>query len=615
MGMIYGRLHNKSSNEVLFLVDRLKRIMSWPGAITYEINYGHFSGGFIYDPKLPYRKDDFFFIDDQKDILVLMSGVIYNKDELIEKLNLIVKTPSDPELVLKAYTAWGEKFVKKINGDFAIFIYELKSKAVHLFRDHLGNRPLAFTLLNNTFWFTSDAYGLCKALYANEPIDKAYLDNQIIKMGLPFHQLLKDFTLLPNNKVSKVLPGHYVSFTNLKTTPHKYWFPEDLEEDEQLDFESAIKEIKTLVANAVKIRCDKRFVASSHLSGGLDSGVVGSLARKEYNDQDNFFGFCWTSEKMTTDTIVDDERIFAKKLGKHSGISPFFVNTDAEDYKKFFSGWRYGTDLFYELKVRENAIQKSVNLIFSGWGGDEFISFHYFGIDSDLFFKLQWRSFFKRNPISKPKKLIRTLIYKIFLPAVSLRYYRRKKSFSAHSKYINFQKKDKRKTINDLFYWRSRKEIHLRYLYLYHLTERTEDWNINGCRTGIEYRYPLLDKRIIEFMLKTPSKLLINGGTSRTLLREIAKDLWPDKINSTLSKNDPARINHLYTLEDEVITALFDEINTFRSNPIFDFINFDILEKDIEDFKDGLIKKHPSKQFPMLIFLKNVHEFSKGYYN
>ena len=613
--MIYGRLNNEISNEVLFSAERLKRIISWPGSITNEINYGDFSGGFLYDPKLPYRNDDFFFIDNQKDVLVLMSGVIYNQDELIERLNLNVNTLSAPELVLKAYTAWGKNFVKKINGDFAIFIYELKSNVVHLFRDHLGIRPLAFTLVNNTFWFASDAFGLCKAIYANENIDKAYVDNQIVNTGLGSLPLLSDCTLLPNNKVIKVLPAHYLSFTNSNTTQVKYWFPEDLYEQNHLDFETVIKEIKTLIVNAVKIRCDKRFIASSHLSGGLDSGVVGSLARREYYNQEEFYGFCWTSEKMTNDTLAYDERILVKKIGEHINISPFFVNIDTEDYKKFLSGWRYDTDLFYELKVRENAIQKGVNLIFSGWGGDEFISINNIGIDSDLFFKLQWRSFFKKNPISKPKKLLSTFIYKILLPAVSLRFYSRKKSFSAHSKYINFQKKEKRKTINDFYCYRSRKEMHLRYLYQYHLSERIEDWNINGCRNGIEYRYPLLDKRIIEFMFKTPSRLLFKNGFSRILLREIGEGMLPDEIRSTLSKNDPVRINHLYTLKDEVCKELFEEVNDFRSNPIFDFINFDLLEKDIEDFRKGINEERPSEQFEMLFFLKKTHEFTKAYYN
>ena len=613
--MIYGRFNENPSEDVLSSAERLKRVISWPGSVTTEINYGSFQGGFLYDPRLPYLKEDFIFIDHEKSILVLLSGTIYNQEEIIKRLNQNIRTLRAPELILKAFTAWGKDFVKKLNGDFAIFIYEKKSSAIHLFRDHLGNRTLAFTVVNNTFWFASDALGLCKAIYPHDKIDEAYLDNQLVQTGLGSLPLLADYTLLPNKEVFKVLPAHYVSFADLKTTQAKYWFPEDLHEIKELDFETALKEIKTLVADAVKIRCDKRYTASAHISGGLDSGVVASLARKEYSEQKEFFGFCWTSEKTANGEIDYDERILVKKLAEHIDISPVFVNIKTEDYKKFFSGWRNETDLFYEEKVRAKATQKGVNLILSGWGGDEFLSINNIGIDSDLFFKFQWRSFFRKNPISSPKKLLITLIYNVLLPAVSLRFYSQKKTLSSYSSYIKPGKKEKPRTINDLYFWRSRKDMHLRYLYNYHLTERTEDWTINGCRNGIEYRYPLLDKRIIEFMFKIHSRLLFKNGLSRILIREIGKGMLPREISSTLSKNDPVRIDHLFALKDEVCRELFNEIQDYKSNPAIDFIDLDLLERDIEDFTKGTSDERPSEKFEILLFLKKAHEFSKAYYN
>ena len=89
---------------------------------------------------------------------------------------------------------------------------------------------------------------------------------------------------------------------------------------------------------------------------------------------------------------------------------------------------------------------------------------------------------------------------------VSLRHYSPKKYLWRYSKYLDNSLLKKPKTINNLYFWKSRREMHLRLLYDGHLSERTEDWTINGVRSGIEYRYPLLDKRIIEFIMKVPSK-------------------------------------------------------------------------------------------------------------
>ena len=49
-----------------------------------------------------------------------------------------------------------------------------------------------------------------------------------------------------------------------------------------------------------------------------------------------------------------------------------------------------------------------------------------------------------------------------------------------------------------------------------------DDWFLSGARYGIEYRYPLLDKDIIEYMLKVPSKLLFKRDYSRSIIRELS---------------------------------------------------------------------------------------------
>jgi hypothetical protein len=171
------------------------------------------------------------------------------------------------------------------------------------------------------------------------------------------------------------------------------------------------------------------------------------------------------------------------------------------------------------------------------------------------------------------------------------------------------------KTINYLYSWRSRHEVHLKNLYDYHIPKLLEHWAINGNRNGIEYRFPLLDKRIIEYMLKVPSKVLFKDGFDRIIMREIGKGIIPDEIRCHDSKNDPVRIDSLYSLLDDVCENLMDEIPVFKYNPDLSFVSFDLLEADILRYKKGEMKGRPGELFTILIFLKNFHEFARSYYN
>lgn len=589
--------------------------MMWSGAVHNPVRWEGFSGGFFTDPDLPYAPEDFFTVSMDYETLVLMSGVIYNDNELISQLAIKEQKIPHPQLVLASFMKWGEKFVTKLNGDFAILIYQRKADQIFLFRDHLGIKPIAYSVINETLWVSSDYYSLCKTLYRNYDIDKEFIRNCYFGFGRLHSIQHYDCSILPNSMVKNVMPGHYIRFINGTVNDEKYWNPESISIDSKIDFEIAKNTLEELVSDAVKIRADKRFLASAHVSGGLDSGIVSTFVRKEYDLQSEFFGFCWSPPDAISEDITFDERKLAALTCKNAGISPVFITIKSQDHLKYLSGWRNTGDSFYEIKVREIAKQKHINLIFSGWGGDEFLSFDNYGIDTDLIFNLQLRSFFKRNSIKSPKKIISTLLYGIILPAFSIRSSSLRKAFTSHSKYLKTSVNSRSKTLNDHFFWRSRRDVHLNLLNDYHITQRLDHWSINGIRSGIEYRYPLLDKRIIEYMLAVPSKVLFKDGVNRILLREIGNGILPDEIRWHVSKNDPVRVKKLYDLLDEVNEQLMDEVERYKANPDFNFIRFDLLEEDILKYRRGESMGRPCEQFTILFFLKMGHEFAQSYYN
>ncbi len=93
--------------------------------------------------------------------------------------------------------------------------------------------------------------------------------------------------------------------------------------------------------------------------------------------------------------------------------------------------------------------------------------------------------------------------------------------------------------MGNYFFHTSRQQVHLGVLRFYHFQERCETWAVNGFRKGVEYRYPLLDRRIIEYMLKVPSAMLCKTDYFRPLLRLISEGILPEEVRWQADKSDP----------------------------------------------------------------------------
>ena len=110
-----------------------------------------------------------------RDLTITYNGEIYNfleiKDELIS-LGHNFETTSDTEVILAAYSEWGENCVEKFNGMWAFAIWDSEKKQLFLSRDRFGKKPLFYSFVNGKFIFASEM----KAIYPFLPEVKASND-------------------------------------------------------------------------------------------------------------------------------------------------------------------------------------------------------------------------------------------------------------------------------------------------------------------------------------------------------------------------------------------------------------------------------------------------------
>ncbi|MBK7488874.1 MAG: hypothetical protein IPI74_03480 [Bacteroidales bacterium] len=108
-----------------------------------------------------------------------------------------------------------------------------------------------------------------------------------------------------------------------------------------------------------------------------------------------------------------------------------------------------------------------------------------------------------------------------------------------------------------------------------------------GYRHGVEYRYPLLDRRIIEFMLRVPSELLCVTDYFRPLLREVGVGLLPEEVRLNTSKSDPFTVIRCQGFTGMQLWLSWGEAGRWREIQNLGFVDFDSLLNDIESYRRG----------------------------
>jgi len=114
-------------------------------------------------------------------------------------------------------------------------------------------------------------------------------------------------------------------------------------------------------------------------------------------------------------------------------------------------------------------------------------------------------------------------------------------------------------------------------------------------------------------MLKVPSKLLCVTDHYRPVLRLISEGILPEEVRWNRSKNDPVYWKYMNGLYEEASEIFIKEVGAWRSNPCLDFVDFDLLEKDISALNTHFAETERSILFRSLVYLKAINDFTVSY--
>jgi asparagine synthase (glutamine-hydrolysing) len=210
--------------------------------------------------------------NERHDVVCVCNGELYNFRVLtpeLQKLGHVFATGSDIEVALHGYESWGDDVLRKVNGMFALAIWDARHERLLLARDRLGKKPLYYTRTDAGLAFASELRSLLTLKGVSWSVDRDACRAFFIHGYLP-----DDRT--PIFEIRRLPPSHFAVWTEGVFEMRRYWEPEPT--PYPATEEQAASLLADLLRDAVQLRLISDVPLGAFASGGLDSSVVIAMA-------------------------------------------------------------------------------------------------------------------------------------------------------------------------------------------------------------------------------------------------------------------------------------------------------------------------------------------------
>ncbi len=531
---------------------------------------------------------------------------IDNREVLYQQLDIPLQEQNcipDSQLILQAYQKWGRECTAHLIGDFAFAIWDERAKQLFCARDQMGSKPLFYFLSNDWFIFATEMKGIFKVTGEPRALNQNWISDALTAMVAD-----KEYTPYP--EIRRLLPAHWFSISPVEIKKQCYW---NLNPGIELHLPSEDDYVETFrekLTEAVRCRVRSAFPIGSELSGGLDSSTVTALAARQAETRNlKFITFSHVlgEEVQSPVGLMTDESDFAALLLRYAGIRYSHNLTSqgrgvmetlknalhVQDGPTMYNFFNY-SDVLYETGAKDG-----IRTLLSGLGGDEMVSFQARGYLEELAYHKKWQDLWReyRRETSQRKKSpwknILREVAKSYLPSLKTVYRSirdrhstaRENSPAFHIETFSLNPgfyqeagvQQRLNTITRVPRGGSVRSLQYRRIMHPYIPLRMEYCSIAAATHRIEYRYPLLDIRLLEFHLAVPSRLKRKDGSGRYLFRKAIEGIVPpgiqwrdDKSGATIPANfqrfirDAEEIRNLITLSQHNKSAYYLDLEQMK---------------------------------------------------
>jgi asparagine synthase (glutamine-hydrolysing) len=516
-------------------------------------------------------------ITDDEHTTLIFDGRLDNRDELVSMLSVqpLKSALSDSDLVLAAYQRWGTECFSRLEGEFAIAVFDGPRQQLTLARDPIGCRPLYYWTNGRTCVFAPEI----KAIHIHPEVvpraNEDLLADHLCRDRLAYEDYGETFF----QNIFAVLPGRRVTVSAARIEWQTFW---DFDTESAVSFSSYsdyAERLRELLFQAVRRRLRTTDPVAIAVSGGLDSSVVLCVADDLCKSGQSSALLRPVSLRAPgSDTKEEAQFLSLLKSTRDLQIErlPFGAPGEPADlehaawhseWPRFDDGWCAQQPMFAWAKAER------ARTMLTGHWSDQFL--FRTGYLSDLFMKLQWREiashldeytrwFVDADPGYFRARFTRELMFSAaphrfrarLRPFLRRRY--RRDADAMVSRAIAARLTRPRPTLPRPR-WRS---AHARDVYQTvraqaHRLQFEADQKL-AASFAIECTTPFLDRDLIAYLMAVPGEIQNRGGVPRALLREAMRGTVPDPILSRRWRND----DHVARARDEVYLSTLGPLKT-----------------------------------------------------
>ncbi|MCB0538254.1 MAG: asparagine synthase (glutamine-hydrolyzing) [Chitinophagales bacterium] len=533
---------------------------------------------------------------------MVFNGEIYNYKEIKADIEANVKinwkTNSDTEVLLEAFALWGKQFVYKLNGMFAIAIFDTAKNILWLFRDRMGIKPIYYYLDDSKFVFASELKAIngIKNKLENFTINKEAV-TQYLRLG---------YIPTPNtifNEVKKMPSASYIAVTTSGINIEKYWDIKKKITPNTIQNEKEAKEkLHNLIKSSVSYRLISDVPFGTFLSGGIDSSIITAIAQSISDKPINTFTLAIKDENF-------NESEYARKIADYLKTNHHELEVT---HKDVIEGFDSIIDVYDEPFADSSTVptmivsklaRKHVKMTLSGDGGDE----QFMGYGSYV-----WANRLKNPVLKNLRKPIAWALSKSN---------NKRKRVAEHFRY-----KDEERLISNIYsveqyYFSEReleiilnkeeysKELHIdqnsKLIRIFSESEKQAFFDLQyylqddllvkvdraSMKYSLESRVPLLDHRIVEYTLNLDEKLKYKDKESKYLLKQLLYEYLPKEFFDRPKKGFGLPLKRWLKEDLSYLMDKYLSIEILNKYNIFDIQEVKIIEQRYKAGEDYLYNK------------------------
>ena len=331
-------------------------------------------------------------------VVISYNGEVYNYLELrreLEAAGAAFRSRSDTEVILEAYRRWGLRCFARLNGMWALAIWDAPRRRLVLCRDRLGIKPLYYSLDQRCLAFASEVKALAAyrrlrglELELNQQALQTYLQSGLVD-GLD-----EGFF----RGVQRFRAGHLMVVEEGRIRSYRpYWDLPALarqrrEELAGLEMPRLVRKLRELLTDAVEKHTRSDVPVGVCLSGGLDSSCVAALASRPVPGLQSFTAWFEEGDEY-------NELDYAAQVVRRFGLEPHRTPVDGGALLEKLPRLLWYLDeptlamgVYPQWHVMEAAARR-VKVVMDGQGGDEVFAGYDFYVPRYLYGRLLARDF------------------------------------------------------------------------------------------------------------------------------------------------------------------------------------------------------------------------------